>query len=143
MSVHTLRGKLSTSEVRELIIDDGRYTMGHRIVRFEIFPNDLSTGAADVSGMLVKEAAAAQQNWDASDSRQVAWSSTTMSTANAVNNKTDIIDPDHVVIRELYVTGYASSGDVNYLVVLEPITLTQDEAVLQLIKERSQDGIGN
>jgi len=139
MPIHTLRGTINSSEVRRLIIDDGILTEGHRITRFDIFPEDMTSGSADVQGMLVRESAAARQEWLAEDNRQLAWSSTTMSTSNSLNNFTSIIDPEHIVIRELYVTGYSNSGQINYLVVLEPVTLTQDQAVLQLIKERSQD----
>lgn len=139
MARHTLRGTLDSGEVRRLIIDDGMLNMGHKVVSFEIFPSDMTSGSNDVSGVLSIDIDGAQQTWLAEDNRQIGWSSTTMSTSNSVNNKTDILDPDHIVIRDLYVTGYANSGRINYLVIVESVTLTDDEAVLQLIKERSQD----
>jgi hypothetical protein len=66
-----------------------------------------------------------------------------MSTTYSLNNKTDIIDPDHVVIMDLWVLAYTNGSDdrVNYLVELEPIELTDDQAILSLIKERSQDDL--
>jgi hypothetical protein len=99
----------------------------------------MTSGGADVSGVLSIDYDGARQEWLAEDSRQIGWSSTTMSTSNSVNNKTDILDPDHIVIRDLYVTAYSNSGRINYLVIVEPVTLSEDEVVLQLIKERSQD----
>ena len=141
MPIHTLRGTIDSGEVRRLIIDDGMLTNAHRITRFDIFPEDMASGSADVSGMLVREAGAARQEWLAEDNRQLGWSSTTMSTANSLNNFTSIIDPEHIVVRELYVTGYSNTGRINYLVVIEPVKLTEDQAVLQLIKEHSQDDL--
>ena len=141
MAIHTLRGTIDSGEVRRLIIDDGMLTNAHRITRFDIFPEDMTSGSADVSGMLVREAGAARQEWLAEDNRQLGWSSTTMSTANSLNNFTSIIDPEHIVVRELYVTGYSNGGRINYLVVIEPVKLSEDQAVLQLIKERSQDDL--
>ena len=139
MARHTLRGTIDSSEVRRLIIDDGNFAQGHKVVSFEIFPVDMTSGSNDVSGVLSIDYDGARQEWLAEDSRQIGWSSTTMSTSNSVNNKTDIIDPDHIVIRDLYVTAYSNSGRINYLVIVEPVSLSEDEVVLQLIKERSQD----
>jgi hypothetical protein len=139
MARHTLRGTIDSSEVRRLIIDDGIFTQGHKVMKFEIFPVDMTSGGADVSGVLSIDYDGARQEWLAEDGRQIGWSSTTMSTSNSVNNKTDILDPDHIVIRDLYVTGYSNSGRINYLVIVEPVSLSEDEVVLQLIKERSQD----
>jgi hypothetical protein len=52
-------------------------------------------------------------------------------------------DPEHVVLRDLYIQGTVSgaggSSVINYLIELEMIELTDDQAVLTLIKERSQD----
>jgi hypothetical protein len=66
-----------------------------------------------------------------------------MSTSYSVNNKTDVIDPDHVVIMDLYVQAYTNGSDtrINYLIEIEPVELSNDQAILSLIKERSQDDL--
>jgi hypothetical protein len=54
-----------------------------------------------------------------------------------------VIDPDHIVVRDLYIQGQilssGGSGVINYLIELEAVELSDDQAVLALIKERSQD----
>ena len=137
----TLRGIVDSGIVKRLIVDDGRLNHGYRVVRFEIFPVDVASGASDCSGVLALDYDGPTQQWRADDNRQIGWSSTTMSTSYSVNNKTDIIDHDHVVIMDLYVLAYTNGSDtrVNYLVELETVELTDDEAILSLIKERSQD----
>jgi hypothetical protein len=139
----TLRGIVESGVVKRLIVDDGRLNHGYRVVRFEIFPVDMASAAADCSGVLALDFDGSTQEWRADDNRQVAWSSTTMSTSYSLNNKTDIIDPDHVVIMDLYVQAYTNGSDdrINYLIELETVDLTDDQAILSLIKERSQDDL--
>jgi len=138
----TLRGIVNSGVNKRLIVDDGRLNHGYRVVRFEIFPVNIAS-AADCSGLLALDFDGTTLEWRADDNRQIAWSSTTMSTTYSLNNKTDIIDPDHVVIMDLWVLAYITGSDdrVNYLVELEPIELTDDQAILTLIKERSQDDL--
>jgi hypothetical protein len=139
----TLRGIVDSGVNKRLIVDDGRLNHGYRVVRFEIFPVDVASGASDCSGVLSLDYDGTTEEWRADDNRQIAWSSTTMSTIYSLNNKTDIIDPDHVVIMDLWVLAYTngSDGRINYLVELEPVNLTDDQAILALIKERSQDDL--
>jgi len=139
----TLRGIVDSGVSKRLIVDDGRLNHGYRVVRFEIFPVDVQNGAADCSGVLSLDYDGTTLEFRADDNRQIAWSSTTVASSYAVNNKTDIIDPDHVVIMDLWVLAYTLATDnrINYLVELEPVELTNDQAILSLIKERSQDDL--
>jgi len=56
-----------------------------------------------------------------------------------------VIDPEHIVIQDLFINGNVGatggSGIINYLIEMKPVTLTDEETVIQLIKERSQDDI--
>jgi hypothetical protein len=143
MKRRTLRGIAESGISKRLIVDDGRLNHGFRVVRFEIFPVDVTSGASDCSGVLALDYDGTTQEWRADDNRQIAWSSTTMSTSYSVNNKTDVIDPDHVVIMDLYVQAYTNGSDtrINYLIEIEPVELSNDQAILSLIKERSQDDL--
>lgn len=138
----TLRGTVDNGVIKRLIIDDANFNRGFKVTKFEIFPVDMSSGSADCSGVLALDQRGATQDWYCEDNTQIAWSSTTMSTTFSVNNKTDIIDPEHVVVRDLFIVAYTSNTalpKINYLVELEEVRLTDDQAVLQLIKEVSQN----
>jgi len=57
-----------------------------------------------------------------------------------------LLDPEHVVVQELYINAYTSSDSdtsptrsYNYLVVLEEMKLTAAETILQIIKSKGQD----
>lgn len=139
----TLRGIADSGITKQLIVDDGRLNHGYRVIRFEVFPVDVTAGSSDCSGVLALDYDGVTQFWRADDNRQIGWSSTTMSTTFSVNNKTDIIDPDHIVLQDLWILAYTGGADgrINYLIEIEPVTLSNDESILQLIKERSQDDL--
>jgi hypothetical protein len=52
-----------------------------------------------------------------------------------------VIDPDHVIIQDLWIRNENAVDEVNYLIELEPVDLNDDQAILSLIKERSQDDL--
>ena len=139
MARHTLRGQVSGLTPKRLIVDDGMLTEGHKIVSFEIWPefgnNELVTAVLGTQYDMADGA-------NAGDNRQIGWAICSVDATgnNLGGQKWTVIDPDHVVIRDLYVRNSIDTN-TNYLVVIEPISLSQDQAVLQLIKERSQDDL--
>ena len=141
MKRRTLRGQLIEGQVKRLIVDDGRLNHGYKVIRFIV------SGIPDSSGNDTYATLSldydAPFTWDWSDNRQIAWSSSGVSAVGDVRGPWELVDPDHVVIRDLYVQGRVSGSGggsvVNYFVELEYVELTDDQAVLTLIKERSQD----
>jgi len=135
----TLRGLLPSGEIRELVVDDGNLNHGYRVLEFHVWSTSL-TGSRDVQAVLGLDADV-DQYFNAADNRQIAWASqqNNIGSQEGIGNFS-LIDPDHIVLRDLYIVNFGPAGnDANYLIVLEPRGLTDDEAVLQLIKERSQD----
>jgi hypothetical protein len=76
---------------------------------------------------------------------QIAWASSYANGTASLASPFSIIDPNHIVNRDLYIQtqvgGAGGSEAVNYLVIIEPVTMTEPQAVLQLIKERAQDDL--
>ena len=144
MNRRTLRGRVDNNdETRRLIVDDGRVNHGFKIVEFYIISNNPSTSAADAFGSLATEEAAAVSRWNLSDNRQIGWAGQNVAGSAAPAYQFNLIDPDHIVINDLFVCGSGGSGATaqgyQYLVVLEPVELTDNQAVIQLIKESAQD----
>ena len=137
MARHTLRGQIDNLIPKRLILDDGRLTSGHRVVSFQIWTdfNTSETVAATLGTQYDMDPLA-----NAGDNRQIAWAmcSYDLTGTNRGGQMWNVIDPDHIVIQDLYIL---SNRNVtfNYLVVIEPVELNDDQAVLQLIKEKSQD----
>ena len=144
MNRRTLRGRVDANdERRRLIIDDGRVNHGFKIVAFHIISTNPGTSAADAYGSLATESDAATSVWNLDDNRQIAWAGQNIQGTAAPSNQFSLIDPDHVVITDLFVCGRGGTGATaegyQYLVELEPIELTDNQAVIQLIKESAQD----
>lgn len=135
-SLHTLRGVLSDGEVRHLVIDDGRFRHGMVVREFTTWPNkDTSTAAPNDYNATLGLQHDMNPLMDASDNRQIAWSFFDNSMGLV-----DIMDPQHVIVRDLYVQAHSgASMKINYLIILECVDLSPEEGVLALIKERSQD----
>ena len=143
MRRRTLRGQMVEGEVRRLIVDDGRLNHGYKVTNF-VISGDPGNAANDVFATLSLDFDAPSA-WDWGDNRQIGWASTTAFNVAGLEAPFVLIDPGHVVLMDLYIQGQTGaaggSGVINYLVEIEPLDLTDDQAILNLIKERSQDDI--
>lgn len=141
--VRTLRGIIlppdpvtgATGKDR-VIVDDGVFTDAWKVVGFDVFPK-AGTGQ-DVQGILSLDEDGLRGVWDASDNRQIAWSFMFIGT-NGGAVKSWIV-PDHVVVRDLWIQNF-SQDPMNYLIRVERQKLSDDQAILALIQERSQDDL--
>lgn len=153
--VRTLRGtvefpnRASTDPVntgrRQLILDDGRINVGYRVIDFRIWNSDMigyqaAFGAQAHLAMGLEPTAALPL---ASDNREIAWAAYNTSAGNMITSAA-LTDPDHIVVRDLYLifpqvdnTGF--DVKVNYYVLLEEYDITDQEAIISIIKEESQD----
>ena len=146
--IRILRGRCASTEVREIIIDDGRINTGYRVRKFNIMPVDLSVSNSDVIGTLALAKRDCTLVWDFSKQTQIGWASAYMVGTYHLGDISSLIAPDHKVVRSLFVTGRAAAAlsadvDFNYLIELEEISLTDDEAVLAILKEVQQDVADN
>ena len=135
-SVRALRGKLKAGEKRRVIVDDGRFTDGWVVTGFDCFPTN-ATGP-DVQGLLAIDEDGLTTGWDASDNRQIAWSFMFVGTNGGDSNS--FIAPGHVVIQDLWVENFGTDP-MNFIIQVERRTLSDDQAILALIQERSQDDL--
>ena len=133
MKTHTLRGRIPANEKKRLILDDGRFNHAMVVKEFYVWSiNDIE----DPSCVLALNDVSIGTNMDASNGAQIAWARTV--NAGGLADMWGIIDPDHVVVRDLFISNL-SAYDGNYLVVLEAKSISDDEAILQLIKEGQQN----
>lgn len=136
MRRRSLRGLLTDTNIKQLVVDDGQLTQGYVVEEFYVWVD--GTGADGVYAVLGKEYDM-RPGGDASDSRQIAWAGNGWGSGGTpTGDSFSVIDPDHVVLRDLYIQNI-SNDPCNYLIVLRQKNLSDDESILQLIKERSQD----
>ncbi len=142
MAIHTLRGQFTENVAKRLILADGQLTRGHRITKF-VVSGDPSSSGNDAYAQL--STGITENKWNWADNRQIAWASQNIQSTGALTTSMSVIDPEHIVVQDLFINGFVSTATgtdvINYLIELVPITLTDEESVIQLIKERSQDDI--
>lgn len=138
-SVRTLRGVILDGNSVKKIMDNDLRNVGYQIEDFCVWPWNMDTNAY-VSGKLWigNDTDADTTNSQAQDNRAIAWSATSGTTAEAVNYK--IVDPDHVVTNQLHVVNNSATA-MSYMVVMRRVDLSDNERVMALIKERSQDDL--
>lgn len=140
MKTHTLRGQMTEGTVRRLIIDDGRLTHAMRITKF-VISGDPGSSANDAFAVLGLQGTFPSL-WDWSDNNQIAWASTNIISTAGAEAPFTLVDNDHLIVRDLYITGQVSTGGgssvFNYYIEMEAVDISHDESILQLIKERSQ-----
>jgi len=137
---YTLRGTNADNSVEKLTIFDGRFDTGYKVVSFVIFPQNPSSGNSDVYGCLATEEEAATSNWTADDSRQIAWSSTNTAGGYALNEPFQIIDPDNMIIQDLFIyANDANNNPINYQIVLHKYDIAEWQGALAMIKNTAQD----
>lgn len=139
MRIRTLRGTVVPDTTKRLIVNDGRLNHGFRIVRFVCSgdPRD----ATDDSFATLGLDADVPGTWDWGDNRQIAWASTHQRATNSVDAPFELVDKNSIVLMDLFIRGSSNSPYINYYIELEPVVLTQDESIMVLIKERSQDDL--
>ena len=130
--IRSLRGTISAGASKRLIVDDGRYKNGYVVKSFKVWsPTFNSNGSAVLSYSDATPASAL-----ADDGNQIAWAAYADGTTN-LTTTTAVIDPDHVINQDLFVHGFDAL--LSFLIVIEPITMTDSQGLLQLIKASRQD----
>ena len=139
-NIRTLRGYLTDNNIRRIVVDDGRPNHGYKVIDFRVWTSGASAdGVFATLGTQSDMLPAAR----ADDNRQIAWAGNTWSSSGTPTTGIwAVVDPDHIIITDLYIQATTANNDpTNYLIVVQPITMTDDEAILRLIKERSQDDL--
>lgn len=137
--VRTLRGKASDTTPVRLVIDDGNFNHAFRVIEFKVLVSDpRSDGYGSWATLSLSEDSAGI--WDLSDNGQIGWAGMDITDTDAPAPLMSLIDPEHVVVRDLWIYGDSNVGtEFQYFVRLQKVDISDDQAILALIKERSQN----
>lgn len=133
----TLRGTLLGNEVRQLVVDDGIFTNGLRITYFTVWKEDFNAVQSAYGLLSTRDTVVPVGTFPANDPASFAWAAQVITGPLDTITTWDRIDPDHVVNEELFIHNRANTV-INYLIVAEPYSMTEDEGVLQLVKNKQQ-----
>jgi len=140
--LRTLRGQIEVTgggvARKNIILSDGLINFGLKVGSFELWPEAITAASTVYSGILSLDTIPAGSLPDAADNRQFAWIQSDAFTNN-VWPPIKHLDPDHIVNRDLFLTMVgAGPGVYNYLIEAQVVELTDDEAIITIIKETSQ-----
>jgi len=134
----TLRGSLKQNETRQLVVDDGIFTNGLRVTYFTVWSTDLDVGQTAIGCLSLSDTIVPTALLPANDPACFAWAMMTMGTPTQLEvNSWERLDPDHIINEELFIHNRVATS-LEYLIIAQPYTMTEDEGVLQLVKGKQQ-----
>jgi hypothetical protein len=133
----TLRGQIevaggATVGRKNLILADGLINYGLKITKFSIWAVDVN----DIfNAILSYEVIPSGTQMNAGDNRQFGW--VVANGSAEINN--NFLDPDHIINRDMFLSLVnANPGTYNYLIEAQGYELSDNEAIVTIIKETSQ-----
>jgi hypothetical protein len=154
--VRTLRGQITAvggKAEKQLILNDQLINRGLRVTGFFMWPEVVGSTFSRTCNAILSYAALASGDvdMDAGDNTQLGWAfyvQDAKDTASLPQTQApaafsgffnQLIDPDHIINRDLFISlRDSSTATFNYMVVCEFLELTDDEAIVTIIKENSQ-----
>ena len=163
MATHTFRGildptpgvpmgSLTVGQTIRLQCDNASITDNFKVTRFEIYGAGRSDGfwndainpnVAYVTLALDEDGVTTAQNFG--DNRQIGWAAA--AGAQSIDNFHVVLDPDHLVVRDLWIGAYSINNlgtieelpvPLQYLIKIETESTSSAQGIMGLIKERSQ-----
>ena len=142
---YTTRGILSTADVStRVILDDGSFKTGYRVVEFRMGPHDMdNTGVNYITGKLMTvEDSSVGRNWNWEKNEEIGWSVYCHdANSNANPSYFNLVDPDNLVIQDLYIVADEGSGGTikaNYFIRMEKYEISDWQGALGMVRNRSQ-----
>lgn len=133
MRVLTLRGVVSAARVEKIFsFESNAVNYGWKILDFRIMTNN-TTNNTDFTAAGALGTSSEQFTFNDWDESQIV----DMMNVSKENNVTQILDFDHVVVSNLFLSNYHSQA-LCYIVVLEQIDISPKENIMYMLKERAQ-----
>lgn len=144
---YVLKGKIPGDySQHRIMLFDGRFDTAWRVVQFIIAPERILNSAADGAAKLMTEESEASQpagEWLWEDNKEIGWATWQNTGTRASNPYNAIIDPENLIIEDLYITSSiatdAPDNLMNYMIVLEKYKITQSQGTITYIKNRGQN----
>lgn len=137
MKLRTLRGQVNAGEIKQLIQADGNLNVGFKVLEFFVWPQQ-STISSQWHAVLGLDGDTPATLMLGGDNRQIGWAGN--GNEFYLFDGKGVLDPDHLVMEDLYLTNTSTPNiPLNYLIMIQPMRVSDDTAVMSLIKSRSQD----
>lgn len=129
----TLRGVVTAARVEKIFsFESNAVNYGWKILDFRIMTNN-TTGNTDFTAAGALGTSSEQFTFNDWDESQMVG----MVNVSKENNVSQILDFDHVVVSNLFLSNYHSQS-LCYIVVLEQLDISPKENIMYMLKERAQ-----
>lgn len=140
---YTCRGTIVGNGAEKVILFDGRFDTAYKVVEFRVAGDPNIETGVDGYGLLstVDDSGITDGgDWRWENNDQLAWAATTFSGSGATISEYTLVDPDNLVVEDLYVYGRLGGGGagINYFIRLEKYDITDSLGALAMVKNRSQ-----
>ena len=135
-----IRGQMAVNTINERIqLFDGRFTTGFKIRRFDIYPK-LPLNNEEFAFILSTQEVANINNNEFQDVTQIGWA--VLDYNNQHKGYGVVLDPEAVIIEDLYITNRGSTDDTfcNYILELEKYEFTAWDGAASMVRNQSQSG---
>ena len=134
---YTCRGQIASGEEVKIILFDGNFDTAYRIVDFAVAPQNPNS-SNNAYGKLASVSGLSVTDWNWGDNREWAWAGT-YTLADAIGGHGEWIDPDNMIVEDLYFSGVDSGDDrVNYMVKLEKYNVGEWRGALAMVRNSAQ-----
>ena len=130
---------------QQIPLFDGSFKTAYRITEFYIWSSNYAgSSGPDCIGKLSKNefgTTSAANFMRADDDNQIAWAMNQGSSDSGGLGNPGIVDPDNLVVEDLYVyvrTTGANTNAINYLVKMEKYEITDWQGALAMARDRAQ-----
>ena len=143
---YTTRGSIvSDDSTNRIILFDGRFDTGYKVVEFKIAPSNVSasTGMNLTAKLMTDDDASTGTNWNWDNNEEIAWACCAFdgNDPRMSADNLNLVDPDNLVIEDLYIRARDQQGaDIlcNYYIRLEKYEITDSQGALAMVRNRSQ-----
>ena len=151
LGTYTVRGSIGNGvdnlvdgTEKRIQLFDGRFDTAFKIIKFDIGPGDMDD--PDLTARLTTVPnlyPGIVGFWNWGDNRQIAWASTNGSTDVISLDYNSFVDPDHLIVEDLYIAFRFASSDTklcNYMITLEKYDITEWQGALTMVRNSGQGG---
>jgi len=134
---YTIRGQLQPNTVKKILLFDGRFDTGFKLLKFVIAPQNVRN-QEEVQCKLMTESKPHSVTWDWDVNSEIGWA--TWNTPEPQRSgQFSLVDHEAIVVEDLYIDSTADDGEVvNYYIEMEKVSITDWTGALAMVRNSNQ-----
>jgi hypothetical protein len=141
---YTVSGQTTGETTKRIQLFDGKYDTGYRITSFEVYPDTTIDPSNNSCKLVTKDEGTGGAVWNWGSNTEIAWSFAKIGsgTSQLSDDRYSVVDPENMVVEDLYVIAYSSDGSdqkINYLIKMEKYKFATWDGAAIMVKNQSQN----